>query len=45
MKAFKRLGVIGDWENPYSTMDFKYEANIVRALGQIVENGYVGSWL
>ncbi len=38
---FKRLGVLGDWENPYMTMDSKYEANIVRALGKIIENGHV----
>lgn len=41
MKSFKRLGVIGDWENFYSTMDFKYEANIVRALMQVVAANYV----
>lgn len=41
MKAFKRLGVIGDWENHYSTMNFKYEANIVRALGRITSEGYL----
>ncbi|OGT07884.1 MAG: isoleucine--tRNA ligase [Gammaproteobacteria bacterium RBG_16_37_9] len=41
IKAFKRLGVIGDWENFYSTMDFKYEADIVRALLGIIEAGYV----
>jgi len=40
-KSFKRLGVIGDWEHPYLTMDFKYEADIVRALMQIVASGYV----
>lgn len=38
---FQRLGVLGDWQNPYSTMDFNYEANIVRALARIVENGYL----
>ena len=38
---FKRLGVIGDWDDPYLTMDFKTEANIIRALGQIVENGHI----
>lgn len=40
-EEFKRLGVVGDWENPYLTMDSKYEANIVRALGKIIENGHV----
>lgn len=38
---FKRLGVIGDWENPYLTMNFQTEANIVRALGKIIENGHL----
>ena len=41
-KAFKRLGVFGDWENPYLTMKPSYEANVIRALGEIIENGYVG---
>ena len=40
--AFKRLGVLADWENPYLTMAPKYEANVIRALGKIIENGYVG---
>ena len=31
---FIRLGVLGDWDNPYLTMDFKIEADIMRALGQ-----------
>jgi isoleucyl-tRNA synthetase len=38
---FQRLGILGDWDNPYLTKDFKYEADIVRALGEIVENGHV----
>ena len=38
---FKRLGVVGDWDDPYLTMDFKTEADIIRALGKIVENGHV----
>ena len=38
---FKRLGVIGDWDHPYLTMDFANEANIVRALGKIIEAGHV----
>lgn len=38
---FERLGIIGDWQNPYLTMDAKYEANIVRSLGKIIENGHV----
>ena len=38
---FKRLGIIGDWDNPYLTMDYKFEANIVRALGRIIDNGHL----
>lgn len=38
---FIRMGVIGDWEHPYLTMDFAFEANIVRTLGQIVDNGHL----
>lgn len=38
---FKRLGILGDWDNPYLTKDFKYEADIVRALGKMVENGHI----
>jgi len=40
-KDFIRLGVLGDWENPYLTMDFKTEADIVRTLGKIYENGFL----
>ena len=40
-KDFIRLGVLGDWDNPYLTMNFQTEANIVRALGRIVENGHL----
>jgi isoleucyl-tRNA synthetase len=38
---FKRLGVLGEWDNPYRTMDFKYEADIVRALAKIYARGHV----
>ncbi len=38
---FKRLGVLGDWERPYRTMDFSYEAGMLRALATIVERGHV----
>jgi isoleucyl-tRNA synthetase len=38
---FKRLGVLGDWDKPYLTMDFKTEANIVRALGKIISAGHL----
>ena len=40
-EAFVRLGVLGDWENPYLTMDFKFEADIVRSLGKISQNGHI----
>ena len=40
-KDFVRLGVLGDWDNPYLTMDFKTEADIMRALGDIYKNGYL----
>ncbi|HEY9098831.1 MAG TPA: isoleucine--tRNA ligase [Thiobacillus sp.] len=38
---FIRLGVLGDWDHPYRTMDFQFEADIIRALGQINEHGYL----
>ncbi len=38
---FIRLGVVGDWSHPYLTMDFRFEADIIRALGRIVAGGYV----
>lgn len=40
-KDFIRLGVLGDWDNPYLTMDFKTEADIMRAVGEIYKNGYL----
>lgn len=40
-EEFKRLGVLGDWDNPYTTMSFGYEANIIRALAKIVANGHL----
>jgi isoleucyl-tRNA synthetase len=40
-KDFIRLGVLGDWDNPYLTMDFKTEADIIRALGKIHERGFL----
>ncbi|QKJ85779.1 Isoleucine--tRNA ligase [Paramixta manurensis] len=40
-KDFVRLGVLGDWDRPYLTMDFKTEANIIRALGKIIGNGHL----
>ena len=40
-RDFKRLGVIGDWDNPYKTLDFRFEANEIRALAKIVANGHL----
>src|SRR4030081_523151 len=40
-EQFKRLGVFGDWENPYLTMDPRYEAEILRAFAVFVEEGLV----
>ena len=38
---FKRLGVLGDWDNPYRTMDPSYEAQQLRAFGKIISNGHL----
>jgi len=38
---FLRLGVIGDWEHPFFTMDFMQEANIIRSLATIIKNQHV----
>ena len=35
---FQRLGILGDWDDPYLTMDFRFEADIIRSVGKIVEN-------
>ena len=40
-KDFIRLGVIGEWDRPYLTMDHQFEADIVRALGKIIDNGHL----
>jgi len=40
-KDFIRLGVLGEWENPYLTMNFGNEADELRALGKMLEKGYV----
>ncbi len=39
--SFIRLGIFGDWGNPYKTMNFTYEADIIRALGKIIGNGHL----
>jgi isoleucyl-tRNA synthetase len=38
---FKRLGVLGDWDRPYLTMDFRFEADILRQLGRVIAAGHV----
>ena len=40
-KDFKRLGVLGDWEHPYLTMDPRFEAEQLRAFAVIIKNGHV----
>ncbi len=40
-KDFVRIGILGDWERPYLTMNFGVEADIIRALGKIAENGHL----
>ncbi|HEX5662508.1 MAG TPA: class I tRNA ligase family protein, partial [Xanthomonadaceae bacterium] len=40
-RDFKRLGVVGDWQKPYLTMDFRYEADILRSLARIIERGHL----
>ncbi|MEX9622805.1 isoleucine--tRNA ligase, partial [Proteus mirabilis] len=40
-KDFIRLGVLGDWDKPYLTMDYKTEANTIRALARIIANGHL----
>ncbi|AEG94290.1 isoleucine--tRNA ligase [Ramlibacter tataouinensis] len=38
---FKRLGVLGDWDHPYRTMDFRNEADEIRAFKRVIERGFV----
>lgn len=40
-EQFKRLGVFGDWDNPYLTLDKQYEETIVRSFAELVKKGYV----
>jgi isoleucyl-tRNA synthetase len=40
-EEFQRLGIFGDWDHPYLTMNFRYQAAIARALGKFVEQGLV----
>jgi isoleucyl-tRNA synthetase len=39
--GFKRLGVLGEWDNPYHTMNFSNEADEIRALAKILDKGYI----
>jgi len=39
--AFVRLGVLGDFEHPYLTMDYQYEADVVRTVGVVAKNGHL----
>ncbi|HYN60356.1 MAG TPA: isoleucine--tRNA ligase [Rubrivivax sp.] len=41
MADFKRVGVLGDWDHPYLTMDFGNEADEIRALKRVIERGFV----
>ena len=41
MEEFKRLGVLGDYDNPYKTMSFEYESKIVEIFGKILQEGYI----
>ena len=41
MEQFKRLGVLGDWDNPYLTMNPKFEAEEVKVFGKMYEKGYI----
>ena len=40
-EGFKRLGGLADWDDPYASRDFSFEANMLRALGRIVERGHL----
>ncbi len=40
-RDFKRLGIVADWANPYRTMDYAYEAEMLRSLARIVERGHL----
>jgi len=40
-EQFKRLGVFGDWENPYLTLSYEYEESILRSFNELVRKGYI----
>ena len=41
MQGFKRMGVVGDWEHPYKTMDKEFEAEEVKVFGEMYKKGYI----
>ena len=41
MAGFKRMGVMGDWEHPYKTMNKGFEADEVRVFGKMYQNGHI----
>ena len=41
MEGFKRIGVLGDWEHPYKTMDPGFEAEEVKVFGEMYKKGYI----
>jgi isoleucyl-tRNA synthetase len=40
-EQFERLGLVGEWDNPYLTMDYAFEAGIVRIFGELARRGYI----
>ncbi|RTL06567.1 isoleucine--tRNA ligase [Candidatus Dependentiae bacterium] len=38
---FKKIGVLMDWDRPYKTMDFSYEASVIRSFGKLVQKGFI----
>ena len=40
-EGFVRLGILGDWENPYLTLNPEYEAKQLEVFGELYENGYI----
>ena len=40
-QQFRRLGVLGDWDNPYLTLDPRYEAGILDVLADLLDDGYI----
>ncbi len=40
-EEFKRLGIVADWDHPYLTMDFTYEANVIRSLAKIIRENHL----